>query len=450
MMLRREQLHSYQNTALEFIKNKKRCMLILEMGLGKTTTSLTAVSDLLDDFAVNNVLVIAPLRVANTVWKQEAEKWEHLRDLSFQIATGDAPSRRKALQSESDIHVINVDNIPWLVDNYQDTWKWDCIIIDESTKFKNYSSKRFKALKKILKHTSHIIELTGTPSPKSYEDLWSQVYILDQGERLGRNITQFRAKYCQSGIGFKGYGYEVRNESKAIIRDSISDLAITMKAEDYLELPDRIDIRRRVELPQQIKKQYKELEKEMILTLEEDINIIAPSGSAITNKLTQLCNGAVYDDDSNYHVIHDEKINAIKEIREEYPEENLLVAYSFLSDKERLLKAFPEAVELDKKGQQLERWNNGEIPILLAHPASAGHGLNAQKGGSVVVWFGLPWSLELYQQFNARLHRQGQTKCVRVVHITAKGTIDDKIASALCSKATTQDELMNHFRELLL
>jgi len=438
-MRNRSDLHNYQNHAISFIKEKKKCALFLGMGLGKTVSSLTAVLDLLEDFAATKVLVIAPLRVANTVWKQETQEWSHLKTMDVGICTGSAANRRKVILQNHDITVINRENVVWLVENFK--WGWDTVVLDESSGFKSFKSKRFKALKKVLKHIDILVELTGTPSPNGQMDLWSQVYLMDQGERLGRTISNFRSRFFKPS-GYMGYSYELLEGSEDKINNLISDLCLSMSADDYLELPDRISVVEKVSLSKNILDQYKELEKEFLLELE-DVGIEAPSAGVLANKLLQFSNGAVYDEQKKYHVLHDEKIDRLKEIIEDNQGENIFVAYNFKSDLERLVKAFPKATVLDKEGKALKAWNKGKVKMLLAHPASAGHGLNAQYGGSVIIWFGLNWSLELYQQFNARLHRQGQTKPVRIIHIVSEKTIDLKVLQALSSKAKTQKDLLD-------
>lgn len=446
-MLSRKNLHHYQTSAVEFAHSQPKCGLFLDMGLGKTTTSLTIASDFLDNFFINRVLIIAPLRVANTVWKQEAEKWEHLKHLNVDICTGPTQQRISALNSDADIHVINRENVLWLAENVK--WKWDMVIVDESSSFKSMKSKRFKALKKMTKHIKSILLLTGTPSPNGLMDLWSQLYLIDNGERLGRTITNYRQRFFKPS-GYMGYGYKANPDADGKIKSLIKDVCITMSAEDYLELPDRVDLNEYVTLPKDAIKQYEELEKEFLLSLEDGIDIEAPSSGGLVNKLLQMCNGSIYDEDGKAHEIHDAKLQSMKEIIEDNPNENFLVAYNFKSDLVRLQKAFPDSVLLSKSGDELKEWNKGNIKMLLAHPASAGHGLNAQYGGSAIIWFGLNWSLELYQQFNARLHRQGQTKPVRIIHIVAKNCIDEKVLMALRSKAKTQDELLQYLKYQLV
>lgn len=441
-MLNRSNLHPYQLSALQTVLSKNKCALFLDMGLGKTATTLTAISDMIDDFFIDRVLIVAPLRVANSVWKQEAEKWEHLQHLNISICTGSDKERNEALNSDADIHIINRENIPWLVTNRK--WKWDALVIDESSSFKSHSARRFKALKKITKHLQSVILLSGTPSPNSLMDLWSQIYLIDNGKRLGRTISNYRQRFFT--VDYMGYNYIVKDDSEDKIKSLIKDIAITMEAKDYLDLPDRIDQIEYVEFPKEAKAQYKELEKEFLLSLENETDIEAPTSAALSNKLLQMCNGAIYDEKKNIHEIHGAKIKTLKEIIEDNPNENFLIAYNYKSDLQRIQKAFPKAIKLSKDTKEIDKWNEGKIKMLLAHPASAGHGLNLQKGGNVVIWFGLNWSLELYQQFNARLHRQGQEKPVRVIHIVAKGGLDQKVMLALKNKAKTQQELIDYLK----
>lgn len=318
------------------------------------------------------------------------------------------------------------------------------VIVDESSSFKSFKSKRFKALKKALKFTKSVVLLSGTPSPNGQMDLWSQMFLIDQGERLGKTITNFRNRFF-APAGYMGYGYDLNPGADTMINDLISDVCLSMQSEDYLDLPDRIDLTEWVTLSDSDMDSYKEFEKEFILALEAD-DITAVSAGVLANKLLQFANGSVYDENKKQHDIHNAKIDALKEIVEDNPGENFFVAYNYKSDLARIQKAFPKAVTLSRGGKELDEWNAGKVKMLLAHPASAGHGLNAQYGGSAIVWFGLNWSLELYQQFNARLHRQGQTKPVRVMHIAASGTIDERVIAAIEGKAKTQKELLDHIK----
>jgi SNF2 family DNA or RNA helicase len=438
----RKHLHDYQERTVDFIKQKERCGLFLSMGTGKSVSTLTAISDLQDSFAIQKVLVIAPLRVANSTWAQEAEKWDHLKHLKLSVCTGSEKARRSALHREADVYVINRENVTWLVDLYKKKWPFDCVIVDESSSFKNPSAKRFRALKKVLPYTNYMVLLTGTPSPNSLMDLWPQMYLIDFGESLGRTITGYRQRFFEQD--FMGYRYTIRDGCAEKIHNLISDRVISMSAEDYLDLPDRIDLEAKVELPVGVMKRYKELEKTLLAELETGEEVEAVSAAALANKMLQFSNGAAYHDEhKNWAEIHKEKLDALADIVEDNPDENMLVAYNYRFDLERLQKRFPQAVVLDKEQETIDRWNRGEIKMLLAHPASAGHGLNLQRGGSMSVWFGLNWSLELYQQFNARLHRQGQTKPVRIIHIVAKGTIDERVLMVLKDKDATQASLLN-------
>ena len=443
-MLSRADLHDYQRRAIQFVKDNKRCFLMLEMGLGKTTSTLTAVSDLLDSFAVRKVLVIAPLRVANSVWKQEAESWEHLQHLRVEVCTGSEKQRLMALHNDADIYVINRENVQWLVERFGKRWPFDCVVVDESSSFKNSQSKRFRALRKVLPDTSHMVLLTGTPSPNGLHDLWAQCYLIDFGQALGRTLTAFRQRFFdQDHFGHK---YLLREGCEERIQQLIAPFSISMQAADYLEVPERIVLREGVTLSKQEMCAYREFEDSLFMQVG-DAEIEALNAAALASKLLQFAAGAMYTDEHrNWAKVHDHKIEALKDLIEQNEGESILIAYNFQSDLERILAAVPHAVVLDKNQDTIDRWNKGLIPVLLAHPASAGHGLNLQRGGSLAVWFSLNWSLELYQQFNARLHRQGQTKPVRIVHILAQGTIDDRVMMVLNSKDASQNGLMNALR----
>jgi SNF2 family DNA or RNA helicase len=428
----RSDLHEYQRNGVDFIMERKRCALFLSMGLGKTTTTLTAINDLRDGFAVSKVLVIAPLRVANSVWLQETRIWEHLRHLNVSICTGTERQRIAALNREADIYVINRENVAWLVQTHGAKWPFDCVVIDEASSFKSSSSQRFKALKKVLPYTEYMILLTGTPSPNGLLDIWSQIYLIDFGERLGRTMTAYKQRFFESD--YMGYKFAPREGSADKIHALLKPIAMSMKAEDYLELPDRIDIVERVDLPPKTLSEYRTFEKDLLAELPEGEEIEAVSAAVLANKLLQWCNGAMYTDDKgNWAELHSAKIDALTDLVEQNEGENILVAYNYKTDLARLLKAFPKARVLDKDPQTVLDWNNGKIPLLLAHPA----------GGSMIVWFGLNWSLELYQQFNARLHRQGQEKPVRIIHIVAADCIDERVMSVLADKDAQQSKLLN-------
>lgn len=440
-MLSRSDLHEYQVRAIDFIQDRKRCALWLDMGLGKTTTTLTAVSDLLDSFNVNRTLIIAPLRVANTVWKQEAAQWKHLHHLNVKLCTGSEKARLRALQSDADIYVINRENIPWLVQQYGKRWPFDCVVIDEASSFKNASSQRFKALRKTLPETEYMILLTGTPSPNGLLDLWPQIYLIDFGDTLGRTMTAYKQRFFEQD--YMGYKFKPRPGAAEKIQELLKPYVLSMSAQDYLELPMRIDLVEHVQLPPKVLAEYQNFEKTLLAELPDGEEVEAMSAAVLANKLLQFCNGAIYTDDmGNWSELHSGKLDALAEIIEQNQNENILVAYNYKTDLERLLKRFPQARALDKNPDTVRAWNHGEIPLLLAHPASAGHGLNLQRGGSLIVWFGLSWSLELYQQFNARLHRQGQTKPVRIVHLIMDQCIDERVMQVLGTKDAQQSALL--------
>lgn len=440
-MLLRDNLHPYQERAVDFILSERRGMLALEMGLGKSVSTLTAISDMLDGFTANKVLVIAPLRVANSVWAQETRLWAHLNHLRVSVCTGPEKARRASLSVDADVYVINRENVPWLVQNYGAKWPFDTVVVDESSSFKNPSSKRFKALRKMLPNIESVVLLTGTPSPNGLLDLWAQMYLIDYGERLGRTLTGYKHRFFEAD--YWGRKFEPRAGSEDTIHALLADKIIHMSAEDYLDMPDRIDLIETVSLGK-AEAGYKDFERTMLAELDDGKEVEASTAAVLANKLMQYANGAIYTDaHRNWTETHTAKLDALAEIVEDNPSETILVAYNYASDLERLRKRFPDARVLDKSQDTIDAWNRGEIPMLLAHPASAGHGLNLQKGGALCVWFGLNWSLELYQQFNARLHRQGQDRPVRVVHIVGEDTIDQRVMGVLRDKDATQKNLLN-------
>lgn len=437
----RNDLHQYQNRMIDFIYNTPKCAVWAGLGLGKTITTLTAITDLLDSLTVCKVLIIAPLRVANSVWHTEAKRWTHTKDLIFSIVTGSEKERISALFKSADIYVINRENVQWLVEHYKTKWPYDLVVIDESSSFKSASSQRFKALKKVRTLTDRMVQLTGTPSPNGLIDVWSQMFLLDGGERLGKTMSAYKMRFFQTG--HNGYTLKPVNNADKIIHRLIDDMVISLNVDDYLQMPERIDTVMRVNMPLARLAEYKQLERDFIMQIN-DAEIVAYNAATLAGKLLQYCNGAMYTDElKNWTEIHTAKLDALDEILEDNQDENLLIAYNYKTDLIRLKTRYPDAVVLDNDPDIITRWNNGEIKMLLAHPASAGHGLNLQHGGSIIVWFGLNWSLELYQQFNGRLHRQGQTKPVRIVHIVADGCIDDKVMRAIENKAQTQQELLN-------
>ena len=442
-MLTRDQMHDYQNRCVEHIINTPKSALWLDMGLGKSITTLTAIADLSNMFEINKTLIIAPLRVANSTWHKELESWSHTKRLTYRICTGAEKNRLSQLLLPADIYIINRENVKWLVDFYGKKWPFDMVVIDESSSFKSSKSQRFKALKKVYPFIDRMVQLTGTPSPNGMMDIWTQIALLDGGERLGRNMTTYKQRYFDAD--YMGYKYELKQGAQEKIQEKISDLVVSMKAEDYLQLPDRIDLVEEVNMKPAQLKRYKEFERDLVLevdTVDHD-DVLASNAAVLAGKLLQFANGSVYlDDTGKSELIHSEKLDALAQIVEDNPDENVLVAYNFKFDLEQLKAKFPHAVVMDKEGHAVEKWNNGKIKMLLAHPASAGHGLNLQKGGSLLVWFGLTWSLEYYQQFNARLHRQGQTKPCRIVHIVSNDTIDERVLKVLANKDVVQDNLL--------
>jgi SNF2 family DNA or RNA helicase len=441
----RSDLHDYQRRAVDFIIDKKRCALWLEMGLGKTVSTLTAISDLLDSFAINRVLVIAPLRVANSVWGQEAAAWKHLMHLRMSICTGSERERLLALRNAADLFVINRENVPWLVKQYGKSWPFDCVVVDESSSFKNASTRRFRALRKTLPETTHMILLSGTPSPNGLLDLWSQTYLVDNGASLGKTISAYKSRFFQSD--YMGYKLTPRKGAFSEIHKLISPCVLSMRASDYMQLPDRIDLVEKVKLPAGVMQNYLNFEKDLFLQLSDGEEVEAVSAAVLANKLLQYSNGAMYTDKlGNWSQVHADKMEALVDLLEQNAGENVLLAYSFKSDLERILKRFPHARVLDKNPETIREWNSGKIPLLLAHPASGGHGLNLQNGGSLVIWFGLNWSLELYQQLNARLHRQGQEKPVRILHLITADTIEERVFDVIRSKDIQQSKLLNALR----
>ena len=439
-------LHGYQRAAVEHIIAHPYSGLFLDCGLGKTVSALTAVNRLMNEYLeVAKVLVIAPKRVAEDTWTTECAKWEHLRHLRVSKVLGTEKQRKAALREDADLYVINRENVVWLVAQYQGAWPFDMVIIDELSSFKSAKAARFKALRQVRPMTERVVGLTGTPAPNGLIDLWPQLYLLDMGERLEKTITAYRSKYFRPGRtnGQVVFDYKLNAGSDEMIYKKISDICISMKAKDYLSLPDLIEVPQDIHLPPAKKKQYDEFEKEQVLSLQDEGDISAVSAAALSNKLSQYANGAIYDEDKQVHELHEVKLDALEEIVEAANGQPVLVFYAFKHDAARILKRLKGygAKQIDG-AEDIAAWNRGEIPVMLAHPASAGHGLNLQKGGHIMVWFSLPWSLELYMQANARLHRQGQSQPVRSYKLIAKGTIDEDIAAALDKKSDKQEALM--------
>lgn len=438
--------YDYQKHAIDHIINNPYCALFLDMGLGKTVTTLTAIDYLMyQELEINKVLVIAPLRVADSTWGAEINKWNHLKHIKYVKVLGSAAKRKEALRTKADIYIINRENVSWLIGYYGTAFPFDMVVIDELSSFKSPKAVRFKTLKQVRPLLNRVVGLTGTPSPNSLIDLWSQMYLIDMGERLGKFVTTYRRNYFNPGQtnGHVVYNYKLKQNSEDHIYEKISDICISMKARDYLELPDRIDRKVDVYLSEKDRFRYIEFEKKMILEFMDEEEISVANAAGLSNKLLQFANGAVYNEDKEVKEIHSEKLNALEEIIDCANGQPVLVFYSFKHDYNRIMKHLkkynPRKLE---SNQDIEDWNNGKIQLLLAHPASCGHGLNLQAGGNVTVWFGLTWSLELYQQANARLDRQGQTKNVIIHHLVTEGTIDQDVLKALSNKAAGQNALM--------
>ena len=443
-MLNRSQLHNYQLRSIEHVKKTKRCALFLDMGLGKTISTLTALNELLyEELGAVKCLVIAPKRVVETVWAQEATKWQHTTRIRFSTISGTAKQREDALHAPAEVYLISRDNVVWLCKEHpRVATSFDTLIIDELSSFKNPQAKRFKELRKLSRSFERVVGLTGTPTPNGLIDLWAQIYLIDGGERLGRTLTSYRDKYFlpDKRNGMIVYSYKLKEGAADKIHAAISDVVISMKSEDYLQLPELNYIDVPVQLPADAMQQYKEFERDQVLALDDKVNAL--NAAALTNKLLQFANGSVYDEERNVVHLHDAKLEAIKEIVES-EEGNVLIAYAYEHDLTRLQEELkPYKPITIKDHDAIGRWDRKEVKILLAHPASAGHGLNLQQGGSLVVWFGLTWSLELYQQFNKRLHRQGQECAVRIMHLIAAGTHDERVGKVLAQKDATQESLM--------
>lgn len=480
-LLQRHQLHDYQTATVNEILDFFFYALFLDMGLGKTVTALTAIVDLLRVGDITNVLVTAPKRVAETTWPDEITNWRHTQHLKISRIVGTAKQRRHALKVKADVYLIGRENIPWLIGQYGGSMlPFDMLVIDESSSFKNHKSQRFKALKGVLASFRRILLLTGTPAPNGLIDLWSQIFILDRGERLGRFIGNYRREYFNEGKknGNIVYSYKIKRDGEARIHHAISDICMSMKAADYLDLPGRVDNIITLTMPSKLAEQYETFEREQVLEFLEyqeklkqdrirdlpvdlddnedgwdaDLDdwedgeppqVYAVNAAALTNKLLQFANGAVYDTEKDWHAVHDLKLDAALEVIEAANGKPVLIGWTYRSDRERLMKKLKAYNPVNLKTEQhIRDWNNGNILVMMMHPASGGHGLNLQKGGHHILWFGNPWSSELYQQFNARLDRQGQTEVVSINRLVVAGTMDEEVVAALNRKTATQNELM--------
>lgn len=435
--------HEYQNYATDFILSHPISAVFLEMGLGKSVITLSAIFDLcLDSFLVCKVLVIAPLRVARDTWPSEIKKWEHLKGLSYSVAVGTEKERIDALMTRSTIYIINRENVDWLVNKSGIPFDFDMVVIDELSSFKSYGAKRFKGLLKVRPSVNRIVGLTGTPSTNGLMDLWAEFRILDLGQRLGRYITHYRNTYFTPDKRNAQiiFSYKPLPGAEDKIYSQISDITISMKSIDYLKMPECILNEVPVYLSEKEWSIYSDFKDEMVANLGEE-EIDAVNAAVLSGKLLQMANGAVYGSENKAHIIHDKKLDALEDLIEGANGKPVLVAYWFKHDLERIKNRFP--VRQIKTSKDIEDWNDGNIPIAVIHPASAGHGLNLQSGGSTLIWFGLTWSLELYQQTNARLYRQGQNETVIIHHILTKGTIDEDVMTALTRKEETQASLID-------
>lgn len=447
--------YPYQMQAMQWVKDHKRCGLFLDMGLGKTVSTLTAIQDLMDEAEVTSTLVVAPKKVAEATWSSEASKWDHL-DLQVSKVLGTEKQRIEALKRKADVYVTGRDNFVWLVEHYGGTLPFDCLVIDELTSFKSNTSQRFKAMRAVSPTFHRVIGLTGTPAPNGLIDLWAQMYCLDLGERLGKSLTRYRESYFYirrwNNIIVK---CTARPGCEDIIKSKIADICLSMQAKDYLSLPEMIIHDVPVDLGPKLLQQYRDFEQEQVLSFQEahkdePESIIANSAAGLMSKLQQFANGAVYDEDKMAHEIHDRKLEHLREIVEA-AQSPVLVFYQYLSDIPRIAKALKGfTVRKYESDKDLTAWNAGEIDVLLAHPASTAYGLNMQDGGHYIVWYALTWNLELYQQANARLHRQGQKCPVQVYRLLAFDTVDYKVMQALQSKKGVQQSLLDALKEMLL
>lgn len=443
--------HNYQRYCIDRIVSSSALALWLDMGLGKSVISLTAIADLkFNRFQVEKVLVIAPKKVAEATWQNEGRKWSHLQMLRFSTVLGSTKKRIIALNTPADIYVINRDNTQWLVDYYRNDWPFDMVVLDEATSFKNRAAKRFKALKSVQPHIKRIVELTGTPAPRSLMDLWAQVYLLDSGQRLGKTLGAFRERYFvpDKRNQIQVFTYKPKDGAEKAVEDLLSDICVSMKAADYLDLPEMITDDIPVMLDPAAEKAYKQLERDALLRVDES-TIDAQTAAVLTNKLLQLCNGAVYDETGKATEIHKCKLEAFLELVEALDGQHALVFYNFQHDRDRIVSVLNKTklrVRVFSGSQDEDDWNAGSIDILLAHPASCAYGLNLQQGGHHVIWFGLNWSLELVEQANKRLHRQGQKEPVIIHRLVVQNSMDEDVVKSLESKSETQESLLQSLK----
>ena len=444
-MLKRSDLHGYQEAGVRHIIEHPYSGLFLDMGLGKTAATLTAIDALIYDYCeVSSVLVVAPKRVAETVWEEEARKWTHLSHMSFSKIIGTPEQRIKALRTRADVYVVSRDNVMWLCAQGA---RYDMIVADELSSFKSHKSQRFKALRGLRTYAKRFVGLTGTPAPNGLIDLWPQIYLMDRGTRLGKTVTAYRNTYFRPAKtnGHIVYSYALREGAEHVIKERIKDICVSMTAKEYLDMPLRTDNYVMLRMPPALQKRYRDFERDKVLELSGD-EISAVNAAALSNKLLQFANGAVYDECGSARKvvrIHDLKTDALKEIIDGANGQSVLVAWTYQFDRDRIKEILAEYEPRElKSAEDISDWNAGKIRLLLAHPASAGHGLNLQQGGHIIVWYGQTWSLELYQQFNARLYRQGQCEAVVIHHLVVEGTEDEEVIKALRKKDKSQNALI--------
>ena len=439
MLLKKQQMHGYQVTSVDKIKSTHKCALFQQCGLGKTVSALTAIADI----NPQRVLIVAPLRVAKTVWHNEALKWEHLQHLTFSICVGTPAQRLSALKSNAQIHVINIDCLSWLVKDSAVKPKYDMIVFDEFSLLKSHSSQRFKAAKALCKNIERVVGLTGSPAADSIHDLWSQLFLLDSGERLFKTVSAFRARWFD--VGYNQYTFKPKPAAMNEITAKIDDICLSMKADDYLDMPAIVHNEILVEMPLPAQEVYKEIRKELIVEVNKETIAVA-NAAVLVGKCIQIANGFLYDENKNTLVLHQAKGDALESIISE-TNAPILLFYTFKADLQTIKQRFPQVQTLqDNSEQKVIDWNDGKIPLLACHPASAGHGLNLQQGGNVIVWYGLTHSLELFEQANARIHRQGQTKTVFIHYILSENTIDSAVLAALRNKEKVQDVVFNSLK----
>lgn len=436
--------HNYQTTATQFIIDHDEAAILLGMGLGKSVITLTAIWQLMHDyFTISRVLVVAPLRVARDTWPTEVKKWDHLDGLTVAVAVGTKADRLAALAKSAMVTIINRENIPWLVNQMGGSWPFDMVVIDELSSFKNHRAKRFTALVKMRPHVKRWVGLTGTPASNGLMDVWAQFRLLDGGQRLGRFITRYRERWFvpDKRNGMQVFTYKPRSGAEDEIYAAIGDMTLSMRTTDHLQLPELMVTTMPVKLESKERRVYEQLKSDLVLQLD-GATVDAANAAALSGKLLQLASGAIYTGDGQWAPVHDRKLDVLEDLIEAANGSPLLVAYWFTHDRQRITSCFPQAREL-KTSADIEAWNRGEIALGLIHPASAGHGLNLQAGGHLLVWFSLTWSLELYQQTNARLYRQGQSEPVTITHLLAEGTLDEAVLRALDAKDATQAALID-------